>query len=399
MRPHRLRRAWPALFLLLPALLICGTALAAPTPEGGTDAASAAADGATTDGATTDGTRPEAGAPAPTRMLTVGVAGSEPFVIGHSGAPHGLSIEVWRAVAARAGVRFKLVPRSGVSSALDEVASGKLDVAIGPISITAARSRRVRFTQPYFQASLAILAPERGGLWSRIKPFASHAFAAGVGVLLLVLVVVGTLLWLTERHENPEQFPDTPLRGIGNGIWLALVTMTTVGYGDRVPLSLAGRVVAGVWMVIALISASSLTAGIATALTLSQLDTGSIQRIEQLSQHRVAVVRGTTGAQLAARHGARLVETRDLPQAVQRVTAHKADAVVFDRPMLQYYLKQHPSSNLEISTKSYEPQGYGFAVRDDPALQHQLSVALLELAEQDQLGAIIDRWLGADASG
>jgi polar amino acid transport system substrate-binding protein len=332
-------------------------------------------------------------------MLAVGVAGSEPFVIGHSSPPHGLSLEVWRAVAARAGVRFKLVSKKSVASALADVASGKLDVAVGPISITAARSKRVRFTQPYFQASLAILAPERGGLWSRIRPFASRAFAAGVGALLLVLLVVGTLLWLAERHHNPEQFPETPLRGISNGIWLALVTMTTVGYGDRVPLSLAGRVVAGVWMVIALISASSLTAGIATALTLSQLDTGSIQRIEQLSRHPVAVVRGTTGARLAARHGARLVETRDLPQAVQRVTAHKADAVVFDRPMLQYYLKQHPSSNLEVSTKSYEPQGYGFAVRDDPALQHRLSVALLELAEQDQLGAIIDRWLGAGASG
>jgi polar amino acid transport system substrate-binding protein len=203
------------------------------------------------------------------------------------------------------------------------------------------------------------------------------------------------LLWLAERHHNPKQFPDTPLRGIGNGVWLALVTMTTVGYGDRAPLSLAGRVIAGVWMVIALISASSMTAGIATALTLSQLDTGSIQRIEQLSQRRVAVVRGTTGAQLAAQHGARLVEAKDLQAAVQLVTHDKADAVVFDRPMLQYYLRQHPSVELRVSAKSYEPQGYGFAVRDDPALQHRLSVALLELAEQNQLRAIAQRWLGA----
>ncbi len=87
-----------------------------------------------------------------------------------------------------------------------------------------------------------------------------------------MLLGVGTLLWLAERRDNPEQFPATPVRGIGNGVWLALVTMTTVGYGDRVPITTAGRVMAGVWMVIALISASSLTAGIATALTLSQLE-------------------------------------------------------------------------------------------------------------------------------
>jgi ABC-type amino acid transport substrate-binding protein len=105
-------------------------------------------------------------------------------------------------------------------------------------------------------------------------------------------------------------------------------------------------------------------------------------------------VRGTTGAKLAERHGGRLVETSDLPEAVSRVTAKKADAVVFDRPMLQYYLRQHPSLELQISTKSYEPQGYGFAVRDDPALQHQLSVALLELREKNELESIIGRWLG-----
>jgi polar amino acid transport system substrate-binding protein len=321
------------------------------------------------------------------------------FVLQHGGTPQGLSVDVWRAVAARADVRFKLVEEPNVSSALAKVHSGQLDVAVGPISITAERSRSVRFTQPYFQASLAILAPERGGLWSRFAPFASRAFAAGVGVLLLVLLFVGTLLWLAERNANPEQFPHTALRGIGNGIWLALVTMTTVGYGDRAPVSFAGRVIAGVWMVIALISASSLTAGIATALTLSQLDTGSIQRIQQLSRRRVAVVRGTTGARLAEHHGARLVETSDLQEAVRRVTAKKADAVVFDRPMLQYYLRQHPSLDLQISTKSYEPQGYGFALTDDPALQHRLSVALLELGEQNQLGAIIERWLGENGGG
>lgn len=403
MRSSSLRRTWLALCVLLPVLLWCAAAPADAGQGSGPDAAPAAArgsDGGRADGGRRDGGQADGGAqqaglpPAPTRTLIVGVAGAEPFVIEHGRAPQGLSVDVWRAVAARAGVRFKLVPEPSVSAALAQVQSGKLDVAVGPISITAARARRVRFTQPYFQASLAILAPARGGLWTRFAPFASHAFAAGVGALLLVLLVVGTLLWLTERRENPEEFPREPLRGIGNGIWLALVTMTTVGYGDRVPVSFAGRVVAGLWMVIALITASSLTAGIATALTLSQLDTGSIQRIEQLSQHRVAVVRGTTGARLAERHGARLVETSNLGAAVRSITAKKADAVVFDRPMLQYYLKQHPSLELQISTTSYEPQGYGFALRDDPALQHRLSVALLEAAEQNQLGAIVERWLG-----
>ncbi|MGO2102628.1 MAG: ion channel [Psychroflexus halocasei] len=43
--------------------------------------------------------------------------------------------------------------------------------------------------------------------------------------------------------------------------------MTTVGYGDKSPLSLGGRIVGLIWMFMAVIILSSLTAGIASALT------------------------------------------------------------------------------------------------------------------------------------
>jgi ABC-type amino acid transport substrate-binding protein len=40
------------------------------------------------------------------------------------------------------------------------------------------------------------------------------------------------------------------------------------------------------------------------------------------------------------------------------------------------------------------PQGYGFAVTLDSDLVHTLNVALLELKEGGQLGAIRSEWLG-----
>lgn len=227
----------------------------------------------------------------------------------------------------------------------------------------------------------------------------SKAFAAGLGVLLLVLLGVGTLFWLAERRRNPEQFPDKPAAGIANGVWLAVVTMTTVGYGDRAPVSAVGRVIAAIWMIVALISASSLTAGIATALTLSQLDRAAISRLDELDGRRVAVVIGTTGAALADSHGARLVQTQNLDQAVARVLAGDADAVVFDRPMLQYYLKQHPDAGLRLSQGAWQPQGYGFAVKNDDRLVRALDVALLESGASGQTRRITTKWLGAEQDG
>jgi voltage-gated potassium channel Kch len=63
-----------------------------------------------------------------------------------------------------------------------------------------------------------------------------------------LLTVTGALIWLAERRHNEEQFRRDPAAGIGNGIWWSAVTMTTVGYGDKAPVTLAGRVIALVWM-------------------------------------------------------------------------------------------------------------------------------------------------------
>jgi voltage-gated potassium channel len=65
--------------------------------------------------------------------------------------------------------------------------------------------------------------------------------AASVIVTATVLVVVGAgaLISLLDREEYPD---------IGIGMWWALQTVTTVGYGDVTPTHVAGRLVAAVVM-------------------------------------------------------------------------------------------------------------------------------------------------------
>lgn len=333
--------------------------------------------------------------PAPPQRLRVGVVGTPPFVVRTGDELGGFSVEVWRAMALRAGLDWELVPVDTVPHALEQVEQGTLDVAVGPLSITAERLQHLSFTQPYFQSSLAILAPRaEPGLRQWLAPFLSTGFLSAVGGLLLVLSLVGVLLWLAERRANPGQFPASPVAGIGNGIWMALVTMSTVGYGDRVPLSLTGRIITGVWMLVALLTFSSLTAGIATALTLQGLERGTLDSAEQLRQRRVAVVTGSTGEAFAVANGARPLVELELEGAIARVLGGRAEATVFDRPMLQYYLLQHPEAPLFLSEGSFEPQGYGFALRIGSPWQHPLNVALLELQENRALETLRKSWLG-----
>jgi len=62
--------------------------------------------------------------------------------------------------------------------------------------------------------------------------------AAGVIVTATVVVVVGAgfLISLVDEEEYPN---------LGIGLWWALQTVTTVGYGDVAPKEVSGRIVAG----------------------------------------------------------------------------------------------------------------------------------------------------------
>lgn len=75
----------------------------------------------------------------------------------------------------------------------------------------------------------------------------AHARDALLSVLLgfvIVLLTAANLAYLLERNTNPEAFGSIPA-----ALWWAIVTLTTTGYGDVVPTTPAGRLLAGLVMI------------------------------------------------------------------------------------------------------------------------------------------------------
>ena len=337
--------------------------------------------------------------PAQGEPLKVGIAGSAPFVIQEGGAkPQGISLDIWNAVVEEATLEYQLIPQPSIKASLAAIASGKLDVAIGPISITPERlkAEKVEFTQPYFFEQVGVLLPaETPSLWSRLKPFFRLAALSSVGVLFVCLFIVGNLIWLAERGQNSDQFPRPYLRGVGNGMWFALVTLTTVGYGDRSPITPVGRWIAGVWMLVTLLAVSSITAGLASAFTLSLADISEEQftKASDLRGASIAVVSETTSTQWGEYYQAKLKQTKTLEEAIALVASGQVEGAIFDRPALKYYLAQHPDLNLRIASFTLATESYGFALSANRKLERQLDVSLLELHQNGRIRDITERWL------
>jgi hypothetical protein len=61
--------------------------------------------------------------------------------------------------------------------------------------------------------------------------------------LMLLIIVVGVLVFATLVYYVERDQIDTSFITIPHAFWWAIVTMTTVGYGDMIPVTTLGRVV------------------------------------------------------------------------------------------------------------------------------------------------------------
>jgi voltage-gated potassium channel len=79
------------------------------------------------------------------------------------------------------------------------------------------------------------------------------------------LVVLGssTALWLVEGER-----PDSTIRSLGDALWWSLTTLTTVGYGDHVPVTTTGRLIAAGVMVAGVAVIGAVAAIVALVVTI-----------------------------------------------------------------------------------------------------------------------------------
>lgn len=328
--------------------------------------------------------------------LLVGTKETAPFSFkNEQGDWTGISIELWRKIAEDLGLEYEF-REMDLEALLAGVENGSLDAAVAAFTITAEREARLDFTHPYFTTglSIAIAHDSKAGWTTYLERMFSPDLLKVIFLLAFLLLLVGLGIWLFERKHNPEQFGGSTLDGITSGFWWSAVTMTTVGYGDKAPTSLGGRIIGLIWMFAGIIMISSFTAAITSELTISHLE-AKVRGPEDLRNVRVVTVAGSTSeAFLRSQHIA-FVSYKTAQECLASVSNGASDAAVYDAPILRYMVTTDLREKIRVLPNSFKPQYYGIALPQNSRLREKINRVLLKNISLPRWGDVLYRYLGS----
>lgn len=331
----------------------------------------------------------------PTEPLQVAVRVGPPFVIERpDGSFDGISIVLWEEIAERLGLayNYQVAELDGLLQGMYEQ---RFDVGIGPLTVTAERERLLDFTQPFHSAGLgiAVRQEDRAGWWAVAQRFFTAEFASVMLALAGILLLAGLLVWIFEHKHNKEEFAEQRLQGIGSGFWWAAVTMTTVGYGDKSPRSLGGRVVALIWMFTCVIIISSFTASIASSLTVNEL-ASRIEGPGDLERVRVATIPNSFTAEYLEQRFISYQPHDTIESALAALARGEIDAVVHDAPLLHYQLRQRFEGDLMLLPNTFNQQNYAFTLVEGSDMLEPVNRVLLDVRSEPSWSNLVSRYLG-----
>lgn len=316
-------------------------------------------------------------AQSPLRVL---VKPTEPFTFERDGEIVGYSIDLWKRVAAEAGLAYEIKMVKTLPEVLAAVEKGEADIGVGAISITPAREKILDFTHSFFDSGLQIMTSGKshGSTKAAYQALFRGDVVKVVGLLLLAILLVSHILWLVERKRNAESFPETYTAGVWESAWWAISTIISGGCENKSAVTVSGRIVAIVWMIGGIFLTSYITATLASAMTINRM-ASDINSIADLRGQTVATVAGSTAEIFLKESGFNPAGAVDLHSAVRMLNEGSAKAVVFDSPMLRYYFSRHADQPLQMAGTLFERQGYGFALTLGSPHRKTINEALLKL--------------------
>ena len=324
--------------------------------------------------------------------LTVGVTNSPPFIIIENDKITGLTIDLWDNISDSLNIDYHFV-ETDIENVVTNISEGEINISIAPMAVNSSHAETTFYSQPFYITTMcaAVENHYESGFVTIVKNLFSIAFLKTIGLLLLINFSIGTLIWLAERKDNPA-FSDK-MNGIIDGFWWSWVTMTTVGYGDKSPQSKKGKILATIWMLVAILIISGFTATISSELTTKRLQ-NNVTNIHDLHKMKVGCVKGrNTSVYLNYKH-IKSKEYTIFEKAFEALEKGEINALVDDGATLNYYFNKKERNIGKKITLIELPNNkeYYCFMSSDPVLVNKINPYLLSFLESEHWNKLLKKY-------
>jgi len=325
----------------------------------------------------------------------VGIIEAPPFATQSAdGQWSGLSVELWRGVAQRLNASFTLVQYDSLRQAVEALARGEIDL-FPFLNISMRYEDQVDFSHAYLRSGLGIAVPVEppARRFLQVVEFLySRVFIGAMLFLVCLSLIAGTVLWALERRTNPDMFDARFPHGIGQGLWWALVTMTTVGYGDKAPRTAGGRIVATIWMLASLILIAVFTAHITASMTVSELR-GKVSGFNDLVHVRVGSNAQSDAALYLVSHGVSVIPFPSMQEGLRALADHRIDAFVQNEAVLKSIVMTDFPGKVHVIPGTFDHYFVSIAFKERSPLRKPINKAMLKFMSTDDWDRMLQRYL------
>jgi len=322
-----------------------------------------------------------------------------PFIMEEDGALTGFSVDLWNAIAAQMKVKTNYEIEPDVTALEEAVLSKKADVGIAPLVITLPRVKEFDFSLPVYQVGLQIMVPGAGGAAVQPRPLVqeinllfSLTTLRWLGIAFLLVLIPAHLVWFLDRHE-PDGVITYPhyRRGIFQAMYWALSCLAT--QAEKMPHQWMARVVAILWMFTGIAFVASYTAQLTTRLTVQQIR-GAIEGPADLTGRQVGTIANTYAVDYLRAHNVHVQTFNDPDQAFQALLDKKVEAIVWESPVLRYYVSHEGQGHAKLVGNEFYSGPIAILCQLNSPLRRQIDIALLALHQNGTYERLKRKWFG-----
>ena len=339
---------------------------------------------------------PRAGA-AP-RAVTVATRELTPFVMTQGDLKTGFTIDLLDEIAKHTGWTYTYITEGNVKELLNAVAEGRADMGASAVSITGERARAFDFSQPILNAGLQIIAPvgntERAdpGLVDFVKLLFSHTMLVWLLAALALTIIPAHIIWAMERGDPGSMVDRKYLPGIFQAFGWGLGMLAAAPFDPprRWPI----RAVVVLWTFVAIIFAAYYTAILTTNLTVARINS-QIKSPSDLIGKAACTVSNTTSAAALTKIGVPFTGRPKIDDCLTGFEQKQFDAVVYDAPVLQYYVAHRGAGLADLAGPVFKDEDYGVVFPIGSELRRQFDDALLSVQEDGEFDRLKQKWFGS----